>query len=83
MRPLGMDPFQRMLEGVGGIEANLPDHLKHLTARIAREKMNEIPLGLQVYTIEVSHRMRRVLRRVTTTMIFYHEQHPIDDDDSE
>ena len=73
VRPLGMTPFQRRLEGVGGIDDNLPDHLEHLTTHIVGVKMNEIPIGLQAYTVGVSHRMRWVLRQVTTVVIFYHE----------
>lgn len=62
VRPLGMACFQRRLEGVGGIDGNLPDHLEHLTAHIMGAKMNEIPIGLHAYTVGVSQRMRRVLR---------------------
>ena len=61
VRPLGMAPFQRRLEGVGGIDGNLPDHLEHLSTHIVGAKMNEIPIGLQAYTVGVSQRMRRVL----------------------
>ena len=83
VRPLGMAPFQHRLEGVGGIDGNLPDHLEHLTAHIVGAKMNEIPIGLQAYTVGVSQKMRRVMRRVATAVIFYHEKQPIDDDDLE
>ena len=61
VRPLSMAPFQRRLEGVGGIDGNLPDHLEHLTAHIVGANMNEIPIGLQSYTVGISQRMRRVL----------------------
>ena len=67
-----MPPFQRKLEGVGGIDDNLPDHLEHLTAHIVGAKMNEIPIGLQAYTVGVSQRMQRVLRRVAAAVICYH-----------
>ena len=54
VRPLGMAPFQRRMEGVGGIDGNLSEHLEHLTAHIVGAKMNEIPIGLQAYTMGVS-----------------------------
>lgn len=57
-----MAPFQRRLEGVRGIDSNLPDHLEHLTAHIVGAKMIEIPIGWQAYTVGVSQRMQRVLR---------------------
>ena len=54
VRPVGMAPFQRRLEGDGGIDANLPGHLEHLTAHVVGTRMNEIPIGWQAYTVGVS-----------------------------
>lgn len=79
-RPVGMAPFQRRVEGMGGIDENLSSHIEHLIAHVPRAKMNEIPIDLQMYTIGVSQRMQRVLRRVAVVVLCYHERHPIDDD---
>jgi len=38
VRPLGMAPFKRRLEGVGGIDGNLLDHLEYLTAHVVGGK---------------------------------------------
>ena len=78
-----MAPFQRRLEGNGGVDENLPGHLEHLTAHVGGVRMNEILIGWQAYTVGVSQRMRRVLRRVAAAVMSYHELHPIQDDDSE
>lgn len=53
-----MAPFQRRLEGVGGIDGNFPDHLEHIIAHVVGAKMNEIPIGWQAYIVGVSQRMR-------------------------
>ena len=78
-----MDPYQRRLEGAGGIDANLPGHLEHLTANVVGVRMNKVPIGWQAYTVDVSQRMRRVLRRVVAAVLSYQELHPPQDDDSE
>ena len=83
MRPDGLDTYQRRLEGAGGIDANLPGHLEHLTANVVGVRMNEVLIGWQAYTVDVSQRMRRVLRRVVAAMMSYQELHPAQDDDSE
>jgi len=49
-----MAPFQRRLEGNGGVDGNLPGHLEHLTAHVVGARMNEIPIGWQAYTVGVS-----------------------------
>ena len=83
VRPDGLDPYQRRLEGVGGVDANLPDHLECLTADVAGLRMADIPIGLQGYTVDVSGRMRRALRRVVAMLLFYREHHPPRDDQSD
>ena len=45
VRPPGVEPFQRRQGGDGGIDANLPGHLEHLTAQVMGARMNEIPIG--------------------------------------
>jgi len=83
VRPDGLDPYQRRLEGVGGVDANLPDHLERLTADVAGLRMADIPIGMQGYTVDVSQRMRRALRRVVAMLLFYQEHHPPRDDHSD
>ena len=83
VRPASMAPFQRILQGDGGVDANLPGHLEHLTAHVVGARMNEILIGWQAYTVGVSQRMRRVLHRVAAAVMSYQELHPIQDDDSE
>ena len=79
----GLDPYQRRLEGVGGVDANLPDHLEHLTADVVGLRTADIPIGMQGYTVDVSQRMRRALRRVVAMLLFYQEHHPPRDVDSD
>ena len=83
VRPDGLDPYRRRLEGAGGVDANLPDHLEHLTADVVGTRMANIPIGMQLYTVDVSQRMRRVLRRVVAVVLCYQQLHPPQDDDSE
>ena len=83
MRPDGLDPYQRRLGGVGGVDANLPDHLERLTANVVGLRMANIPIGMQMYTVDVSQRMRRALRRVVAAVLCYQEHHPPRDDDSD
>ena len=80
VRPDGIDPYQRRLDGVEGVDANLPDHLEHLTADVAGLRMADIPIGLQGYTVDVSQRMRGALRWVVAMLLFYREHHPPRDD---
>ena len=68
-RPVGMAPFQRRVEGMGGIDGNLLSHLEHLTAHVLGANMNSIPIDMQMYIVGVSQRMWRVLRRVTATVL--------------
>ena len=42
--------------------------------------MVDIPIGLQGYTVDVSQRMRRALRRVVAMLLVYREHHPPRDD---
>ena len=83
VRPDGLDPYRRRLEGVGGVDVNLLDHLECLTANVVGARMAEIPIGWQLYTVDVSQRMRRVLRRVVAAVLCYQQLHPPQDDDSE
>ena len=83
VRPDGLNPYRRRLEGAGGVDANLPDHLEHLTANVVGVRMANIPIGMQLYTVDVSQMMRRVLRRVVAAVLCYQEHHPPRDDDSE
>jgi len=83
VRPDGLEPYRRRLEGARGIDANLPGHLEHLTANVVGVRVNEVPIGWQQYTVEVSQRMRRVLRRVVAAVLSYQESHPPQDDDLE
>ena len=54
VRPDGLEPYQRRLEGAGGVDANMPGHLEHLTANVVGVRMNEVPIGWQAYTVDVS-----------------------------
>ena len=81
VRPDGADPYRRRVEGAG--DANLPDHLEQLIANVAGLRMANIPIGLQGYTVDVSQRMRRVLRRVVAVVLCYEEHHPPRDGDSD
>jgi hypothetical protein len=83
LRPAELDPYRRRVGGAGGEDANLPDYLEHLTANVAGLRMANIPIGMQGYTVDVSRRMRRVLRRVVAAVLCYEEHHPHRDGDSD
>jgi hypothetical protein len=79
-RPAELDPLRRRVGGLGDEDANLPDFLERLTADVAGLRMVDIPIGLQGYTVDVSQRMRRALRRVVAMLLCYREHHPPRDD---
>ena len=76
VRPDGLEPYRRRLEGAGCVDVNLPRNLEHLTSNVVGARMAEIPIGWQLYIVDVSQRMRRVLRRVMAAVLCYPEMHP-------
>jgi len=74
-----MSPIHLRVEGFGGGGGTLESHLEHLTPRILGMRMNEIPLELQVYTVGVAQRMMKVLRRIASAILFYHEHYLVED----